>query len=254
MKIIHVFPLFFLTYLNSYSQSGCSDAQAHIFYAFNNAKDGLESNNITDVKYYAKKTLESFKSVQHKLGTCECENVENFTYESIQKLSKVPKTEKMSDAKYFVAKAKDYAQKIITSLDYCTISDKSNTPVANVDEVSDLEKEQLKLKQQQEELLKQQEALKQKLNKQKEDELRIEKQHLIAKSNAALLKNITACNEVLNVCQCGNKIPENEINKNEEQLMSKSVDEIRDYYITSIKNLTSNYLNILSSCDAEKTN
>lgn len=252
MKIIYLFSLLFFTYFNSFSQSGCSDAQSHIFYAFNNAKDGLESNNVTDVKYYAKKTLESFKSVQSVLGTCDCENVENYTYESIQKLKKVPNTIKMSDAKYYVAKAKDYAQKIITSLDYCTVSDKSTTPVTDDEELSDLEKEQYKLKQQQDELLRQQEALKQKLNKQKEETLRVEKQQLITKSNAALIKNIKAYNEVLNVCKCSATIPDNDVNKSSEQLMSKSVDEIRNYYITSIKELTSSYMNMLSSCDTEK--
>ena len=251
MKKIFLFSLFAIPYFNSFSQSTCSDAQSHIFYAFNNAKDGLESNNITDVKYYAKKTLESFKSVQQVLGNCQCENVENYTYESIQKLSKVPRTEKMSDAKYFVAKAKDYAQKIITALDYCTVSDNSFANVST-DELSDLEIEELKLKKQQEELLKQQVALKQKLNKQKEEELRIEKQQLIAKSNTALLKNINAYNEVLNVCQCTDKIMGNDLKKNEDLLMSKSVDEIRTYYISSIKDLTSNYMTILSSCDTEK--
>ena len=116
MKRIYLFPFLFCAYISSFSQSGCSDAQAHIIYAYNDAKTSLEANNITDLKYYANKALESFKSVQSALKTCNCENVENYTYESIQKLSKVPNTVKKIDAQYFVAKAKEYAQKIITSL------------------------------------------------------------------------------------------------------------------------------------------
>lgn len=250
MKILYLITLSFCTYFIGFSQNGCADAQAHIFYAYNNAKDGLESNNLTDVKYYAKKTLESYISVQNVLGTCDCENVENFTYESIQKLSKVAGTKKMSDAKYFVAKSKDYAQKIITSLDYCTVEVKSTTTVMN-DDLSNLENEQLKLKQQQEELIKQQEALKQKLDNQKEEGLRIEKQQLIAKSNAALLKNIEAYNEILDACKCKTSISDNPSINSNNQLMTKSVDEIRSYYIITIQELTSNYMSMLSTCDTK---
>ncbi len=258
MKIISLFPLLFCTYFISFSQTGCLDAQAHIIYAFNNAKDGLESNNLTDVKYYAQKTLESFKNVQSILRDCDCENVENLTYESIQKLSKVPKTEKMSDAKYYVAKSKDNSQKIITALDYCTVANKGTSIVVDEeispvidDKLSHLEKEQLKLKQQQEALLKQQEALHQKMLKQKEAELRIEKQQLITVSNAALVKNIKANNEVLHVCHCDTSIPDNYIDVNNDELMSKSIDEIRAYYIASSKDLTSSYLDILNTCDSK---
>jgi hypothetical protein len=259
MKIISLFPLLFCTYFISFSQTGCLDAQAHIIYAFNNAKDGLESNNITDVKYYAQKTLESFKNVQSVLGDCDCENVENLTYESIQKLSKVTRTEKMSDAKYFVAKSKDNSQKIITALDYCTVTNKGTSTVTDKgispvidDKLSYLEKEQLKLKQQQKELLKQQEALNQKMLKQKEADLSIEKQQLITISNAALIKNIKAYNEVLHVCHCGTSIPDNYIEISGDQLMTKSIDEIRTYYIASSKNLTSSYLELLNNCDSKQ--
>ena len=249
MKKTYLFPFLFCAYFSCFSQSGCSDAQAHIIYAYNNAKTALEANNLTDLKYYANKALESFKMVQSVLGTCNCENVENYTYESIQKLSKVPDIEKKIDAQYFVAKARDYAQKIITDLDYCTASNQGVT-LAQTNETSELEKEQQKLKQQQEALLKQQEALKQKLAKQKEEQLFLEKQQLIVKSNAAISKNIEAYNELLSVCNCNTTISENTVEENEGQLISKSVDEIKMYYIKSIKDLTSNYMNMLSTCDS----
>lgn len=247
MKKILLFLFLFCTYITSFSQSGCSDAQAHIIYAFNNAKDALESNNLTDVKYYGSKTLGSFKSVKKVIGDCNCENVESYTYESIEKLSKVANTKKMSDAKYFVAKSKEYAQKIITALDYCTVSEQ-NQSVTNY-EINDLEKEQLKLKQQQEQILKKQEDLKKQLAKQKEEELFIEKQQLILKSNTAISNNIQAYNELLNACNCNSEIQNNNEKQNDNQLMSKSVDEIKSYYIKSIKDLNSNYMNMLSNCD-----
>ena len=202
--------------------------------------------------------MESFKNVQSVLENCDCENVENLTYESIQKLSKVPRTEKMSDAKYFVAKSKDNSQKIITALDYCTVANTEKSTVTDEeinpvfdDKLSHLEKEQLKLKQQQEALLKQQEALHQKMLKQKETDLRIEKQQLITISNAALVKNIKAYNEVLQVCHCGTSIPDNYISISNDQLMSKSIYEIRTYYIASSKDLTSSYLDMLNTCDSK---
>ena len=205
---------------------------------------------MTDLKFYANKALESFKKVQSVLGTCNCENVENYTYESIQKLSKVPNAIKRQDAQYFVAKARDYAQKIITDLDYCTASNEGIT-LASSDEMTDLEKEQLKLKQQQEAILRQQEALKQKLAKQKEEELFIEKQQLIIKSNAAISKNIEAYNELLDACHCNTATTDKNVEQTNAQLMSKSMDEIKMYYLKSIKDLTANYMNMLSTCDTE---
>ncbi len=250
MKRTYLFPIIFFVYITSYSQSGCSDAQAHIVYAFNNAKNSLEANNITHLKFYANKALEAFERVQSALSNCNCQNVENYTYESIQKLNKVPAIDKMHDAQYFVGKAKEYAQKIITALDYCTASEQGVT-LASYDELSDLEKEQLKLKQQQEALQTQQEALKQQLAKQKKEELLIEKQQLIIKSNAAISKNIEAYNELLNACNCNTATQENSTAENEGELILKSVDEIKTYYIKSIKDLTSNYMNMLSTCDNE---
>ncbi len=249
MKKIFLFPVIFCVYFLSFSQSGCSDAQAHIVYAFNNAKNALEANNITHLKFYANKTLEAFERVQNVIKTCTCENVENYTYESIEKLSKVPPIETMAEAQYFVGKAKDYAQKIITALDYCTLSDKSTSSGVTDYKITDLEQEQLRLKQQQDVLLKQQEALNQQLAKQKEDDLFIEKQQLIMKTNAAISKNILAYNEVLNACQCNSSISDKTVSKSDDQLISKSVDEIKTYYLKSIQDLTSNYMDMLSTCD-----
>lgn len=251
MKKISLFAFIFCCFSIGFSQSDCSSAQAHIVYAFNNAKNSLKANNITHLKFYANKALVSFEKVQSALETCNCADVENYTLESIEKLSKVPPIEKMAEAQYFVGKAKEYAQKIITALDYCTLSDTSTASTVTDYEITDLEKEQLKLKQQQEALKQQQEAIKKQLAKQKKEELLIEKQQLIVKTNAAISKNIKAYNEVLDACQCHTTIPDNAPKQSDNQLMSKSVDEIRTYYIKSIKDLTSNYMNMLSTCDNE---
>ena len=250
MKRTYIFSIIFFVYFFSYSQSGCSNAQAHIVYAYNNAKNSLDANNITHLKFYANKALEAFERVQSVLGTCDCEGVENYTFESIQKLNKVPAIDKMHDAQYFVGKAKEYAQQIITTLDYCTASEEGVT-LASYNELSELEKEQLKLKQQQESLQKQQEALKHQLAKQKEEELFIEKQQLIIKSQAAIEKNIEAYNALLSACKCDTAFLDNSKKDNQSELISKSVDEIKTHYIKSIKDLTSNYINMLSTCDSE---
>jgi hypothetical protein len=251
MKKIYLFSFIFCCFSIGFSQSDCSNAQAHIVYAFNNAKNALEANNITHLKFYANKSLDAFERVQSALETCHCESVENYTFESIEKLSKVPPIEKMAEAQYFVGKAKEYAQKIITALDYCTLSDNSTASVVTDYEITDLEKEQLKLKQQQEALLKQQEVLQRQMAKQEKEELLVEKQQLIIKTNAAISKNIRAYNDVLEACQCHTEIPVNTSKQNTDQLMSKSVNEIKTYYIKSIKDLTSNYMNMLSTCDNE---
>jgi len=256
MKRINLFPIIFCLCFYSFSQSGCTDAQAHIVYAFNNAKNSLKANNITHLKFYANKALEAFERVQEALDDCNCADVEAYTIESIEKLYRVPPIAKMAEAQYFVGKAKENAQKIITALDYCTVTDQGSTSVTTTtssdnQDLTDLEKEQLKLKQQQEALIQKQKALKQQLAKQKEAELNIEKQQLIVKSNAAISKNIQAYNELLDACHCNTEITDGNVKQNETQLMSKSVEEIKSYYLKSIKDLTSNYMNMLSTCDNE---
>ena len=104
---------------------------------------------------------------------------------------------------------------------------------------------------QQEAILRQQEALKQKLAKQKEEELFIEKQQLIIKSNAAISKNIEAYNELLDACHCNTATTDKNVEQTNAQLISKSMDEIKMYYLKSIKDLTANYMNMLSTCDTE---
>ena len=110
--------------------------------------------------------MEAFERVQEALDDCNCADVEAYTIESIEKLYRVPPIAKMAEAQYFVGKAKENAQKIITALDYCTVTDQGSTSVTTTtssdnQDLTDLEKEQLKLKQQQEALIQKQKALKQ---------------------------------------------------------------------------------------------
>ncbi|WP_228850896.1 hypothetical protein [Aegicerativicinus sediminis] len=245
MKKTYFFIGCFISFIAAFSQEDCSTAQAHIVYAFSNSKTGLDANNVTHVKYYGNKTLDAFERVQKALKSCDCPDVGEWTYQAIEKLKKLDATEKIADAKYFVGKANAYAQDIITALDLYTAGESS---VSNeVTQLDSIEEEQLRLQQEQEALKKKQEQLKQKLAEQQQLEQSLAKEQLIVKSETALSNSIKAYNDLLSTCDCKKTVEPKRENK--EILKTKSLEEIRKYYISSIKNITSDYIATLDECE-----
>lgn len=245
MKKTYFFIGCFMSFLATFSQEDCSSAQAHIVYALTNAKYGLDANNVTHVKFYGNKSLDAFERVEKALKSCNAPDVGEWTYQAIEKLKKLESAEKIADAKYFVGKAQAYAQDIVAELDRYTAGDLgSTTEVAQLDSI---EEEQLRLQQQQEELKKKQQQLQQKLVEQKQAEQSLAKEELIIKSEAALSNSIKAYNDLLTTCDCNKTVQPKPENK--EALKSKSIEEIRKHYITSIKTLTSDYIATLDECE-----
>lgn len=230
----------------SFAQNNCTDAQLHIVYAFNNAKLSLEANNLTHLKHYAEKSLEAFKRVDASLTNCDCNNVADLTYMSIDKLSNVEEQEKMHEAQYFVGKAKKFAQEIITELDLCTVYTSKEEELV---ELSALEKEQLKLKQEQEQIRLKQEELKQKLAEQAKQEQFLAKEQLIIQTEAALNQNLKAYQDLLEACDCKKNVTIVPEKSSKDSLINKSIKDIRKHYLESFKSLTTDYMATLDDCE-----
>lgn len=238
--------LLFTVVQGIFAQQNCSDAQLHIVYAFNNAKLSLEANNLTHLKHYAEKSLQAFERVNSSLGNCDCTNVADLTYMSIDKLSKVEEQEKMHEAQYFVGKAKKFAQEIITELDHCTIYTSKEEELV---ELSALEREQLKLKQEQEAIKQKQEELKQKLAEQARQEQYLAKEQLIIQTEAALNQNLKAYQDLLEACDCKKNVTIAPEKSSKDSLINKSIRDIRKHYLESFKTLTTDYIATLDDCE-----
>lgn len=227
-----------------YAQSACDDANSDLIYAYSHVKTSYNANNISHLKYYANRSLESFERSKPKLKECGCETAYDLAFESAQLLSKVDAAETFEDGRFFVKRARDIAQESVTELDKCTVPT-TDAPANNTSQLSSLQMEQEKLKQQQEELKRRAEEISAKLAQQNEMELKLKKEQMINSYKSAITSNIESYNNALNVCNCSSSPIKLE---DKTDVSQKSLEEIKAYYLNSLKGLTSNYLAQLNSC------
>lgn len=241
MKKNYLFFLFITVYMQSFAQLSCEDAHSDVIYAYSHVKSAYDSNNITHLKYYSKKSLDAFNRAKVKLNACNCEASYNNAYDASELLDKVSNSETFEDGRFYVKRARDIAKKVIDELELCTQLSVEDEALA------ELESEQFKLKQQQIELNLKEEEIKLKLAERDAKELRLKKEQLIKRNELALTANVKTFNDVLNACECGTEI--SEIKRDKEVFLSKNLDEIKANYLTIIKSITNNYLQKLSACD-----
>ena len=237
----YYFLLCTLASLAIYGQSPCDKANSDLIYAYSNVKTSYNSNNVSHLKYYAHRSLESFERSKKSLTNCGCDKAYDLAYESIELLKKVETAESFEDGRFFVKRVREMAQQSVTELDKCTI------PTAKDQELTSLEIEQARLKQQQEELKLKAEEIKIKLAAQEEAEMKLKKQELINSYNSVIATNIETYNQALKVCDCDKELLKN--TETDTEISTKSVEEIKQYFIKSLKGLTSNYLTQLDLCD-----
>lgn len=245
MKKHYFILLFLLVSQIFYGQTACDDANSDLIYAYSNVKSSYESNNKDHLKYYAKRSKEAFERSKKNLKACGCITSYDLAYEAVQLLSKVETAETFEDGRFFVKRAKEIGQQSITELDKFTVPTK-DTPVDNSQSLSSLQIEQEKLKKQQEELKLRAEEIKMKMAEQDEMALKLKKEEMINSYKSVISSNVESYNSALKVCNCNQSLIKLE-DKNID-VSEKSVDEIKLYYLNSLKGLTSNYLAQLNTC------
>lgn len=235
-------------------QANCDDANSYIVNAYSHVKDSYEANNISHLKYYANRSLEAFNLSKTNLTNCGCQTALDLADKAIDLLSKVESAETFEDGRFFVKRAKEASKESMIEIDKCSVNAPTNeVPAADVvastsnQELTDLQNEELKLKQQQEALKQKQEQLKQKLALQKEKELKLKKEQLILSYKSTISTNLKTYNETLKICDCNNHSHLKE--STPEDLSTKSIEEIKSYYTSSLKSIASNYLSELDLCD-----
>jgi hypothetical protein len=246
MKKHYFFLLFILASSAFYGQTACDDANSDLIYAYSNVKSSYESNNKDHLKYYAKRSKEAFERSKKNLKACGCITSYDLAYEAVQLLSKVETAETFEDGRFFVKRAKEIGQQSITELDKFTVPTKDIQVNNGNEQLSSLQVEQEKLKKQQDELKLRAEEIKMKMAEQDEMALKLKKEEIINSYKSVISSNIESYNNALKVCNCNHsliKLEEKNINASE-----KSVEEIKLYYLNSLKGLTSNYLAQLDTC------
>ncbi|MFD1614310.1 hypothetical protein [Gelatiniphilus marinus] len=227
--------------------AGCDEANSYLVNAYSHVKDAYEANNISHLKYYANRSLEAFKLSKKTLKDCGCEPALKLSSKSIDLLAKVENTETYEEGRFFVKRARDVSKKSVIEIDKCAY--RNTTSVVEADEntkLSDLQNEQLALKQQQEALELKAQQIKNQLAQQEEKALLFEKEQLAISYKNAIADNIKTYNKTLKICDCNHKTLkaiDAEIN-----ISDNSIEAIQSHYAKTIKTLTSNYLSQLSLC------
>lgn len=208
----------------TYGQSNCEDANAYLVNAYSHVKDAYESNNISHLKYYANRSVESFKLSKASLIACNCENALNSANKGIELLTKVETAKTFEDGRFFVKRAKAISKESVIKIDECAFAVyNTNNNTTNINN----EQQQV-------------------LTQEEQEALQLKKEQLITTYNHALTSNIKAYNEVLNLCNCNYET----INdfSNIEDVSTKSIEQIKSFYKNNFKRLASNYLKALNSC------
>ncbi|SFZ93942.1 hypothetical protein SAMN05428642_103442 [Flaviramulus basaltis] len=228
------------------AQSNCDDANSYIVNAYSHVKDAYEANNISHLKYFANRSLESYKLSKKSLKDCGCKTALELADKSIELLAKVEGVETYEDGRFYVKRARDVSKECIIEIDKCAV-ETDNIDVTENTTLNDLQNEQLKLKQQQDALKQKEEEIKMQMAQQKEKELTLKKEQLIFSYKSAIVLNIKTYNESLKICDCNHEIIKD--NENTENLSIESVEYIKNHYNNSLKTLASGYLAELNSCN-----
>ncbi|TXG39172.1 hypothetical protein [Seonamhaeicola maritimus] len=236
MKSTYAFLFSFFTFSFLFAQNFCTDADSNLIYAYSNVKDAYESNNLDHLKYYSEKSLKSFEQAKINLKKCGCETAYEMAYDGAELLAKVENAETFEDGRFFVKRAREIAQRTITTLNEFTATDGAN----KADELNVLQIEKERLEQQQLALKQKEKELTKKLAEQKLKANTLEKEKLIEKYEDALSLNIETYNELLK--RCGSKSTVTVSNKSKDELLNEEIEDIKAYFIENINKVTHSYL------------
>ncbi|NNF75729.1 MAG: hypothetical protein HKN00_11125 [Flavobacteriaceae bacterium] len=240
MKNYYIFLLSLLFITQISAQTKCSEADSDVNYAYSHIKSSYDSNNISDLKYFAYRSYEALNRAKPILEACGCDPTLTVTIDGIELLKKVETAETYEDGRFYVKRARELSRKGIGALDSC------NQISMEEEELLTLEMEQNKLKEKQLELEQQQQLLQRRLLEQKEKELVVQKEILITNYSAALNSNINSYKEALRNFECDLQIRTDIPDHSE--LLKYSSDQLKQYFSKAIKTASDHYLLKLENC------
>lgn len=242
MKNSYFFLLFFIVYIQSIAQTKCSSAQSDLNYAYSHIKSAYESNNLTHLKYYGKRSFDAFERSKKALENCNCMQAYNYSYDASSLLTKLVESETYEDGRFYIKRTRELAKKAIQELDLCS------KLTAEDEALAELEYERQTLEEQQKQLKLKEAKIKQLLVDKENRELRLKKETLITTNQQAISSNINAFNDMLTACECDARIFVDSLST--ENLLSKNLNEIKSYYLRSIRKVTQDYITSLNQCNS----
>jgi hypothetical protein len=224
------------------AKSDCLDVYGDLNNAYANVRDAYEANNISHLKYYSQRSLELFKTVQIDLKDCDCDKAYELAIDATEILKKIKPADTYEDGRYLVKRARELGSETITALDMCTISE------TNEDE-ADLEREDEILIAQDVEIARKEAELKQLHEQRRLNEIKLKKEILVKKNEAAIAIKIKSFNDVLAACDCTATIEKESYNM--DALLTKDIDVIKHKYLTINQSMTLTYLAELKKCGSK---
>lgn len=249
MKHSLLLPILFFSCIIQ-AQGNCEDASAYLINSYSHVKDAYDSNNISHLKYYANRSAESIKLSKNNLADCNCKKASDLADQTLDLLLKVDDAETNEDGRFFVKRARDLSKESVIEIDKCAYNNANGIEVEETSTgdsaLADLQKQQEQLQQQQNALKQKTEEIKQKLAKQQNEALALKKQQLISEYKLAINGNLKTYNETLKLCNTNHE--HMKALENDKDMASESVDSIKEFYISNLKNLASEYMAALEAC------
>ena len=247
MKNLYLLFILLTSFSVAAQSTSCDDANYYLVSAYSHVKSSYDANNISHLKYFANRSVESLKLSKKKLTDCGCDTALELTEKAIILLSKVENEKTYEDGRFFVKQGRELSKESVIAIDKCTAAN-NVTPIDETgnQELSDLKNEQLKLEQQKEALKLKEAEIKAKLAAQNEKETQLKKEQLVLNYKTIIASNLKSYNDALKICNCSETpITFNESNS---AVLEKTNEEIKDFYLKNIKELSLLYTNTLSAC------
>lgn len=214
MKNYYLIILSFFSIFSTKAQNECEDANAYLVNAYSHVKDAYNSNNISHLKHYAKRAVESFKLAKGNFESCDCKTALNFVHKGIDLLAKVEYAKTFEDGRFFVKRGRDIAKESVIESDKCN---HTKEYVAKIDDTKELKPGKSTTK-----------------NK------------LITSYNTVISSNIKSYNAALKACNCSNKAIK--AISTTKDLLKMSIEDIQKELAINLKELANNYLFELEDC------
>lgn len=230
------------------AQINCEDANYYLGSAYSHVKKAYDSpNNISDLKYYSNRSLESLKLAKNALNTCDCKKVIDLTNKGIDLLAQVEDAETDEAGRFFMKRARDVCKESLVEIDKCSLGvniTDNNIESKENNAIVTLQNEQLKLKKQQDALKQKEEEIKRQLALQQKKELELNKNTLVLSYKKATAKQIKTYSETLKALGCQYK----SIEPNTPFEDGFDVRDVKTHHINYLKALASNYIDQLNTC------
>ena len=107
--------------LHSFNSSAadCSTAYSSAEYAYTYAKRGYNSDNLDDVRYYARKVKSAADEAMSEAGNCSCDDAHSNADYAYTNAKRAYNSEDLDDALNYMRRAKSAADDAMSSAQYC---------------------------------------------------------------------------------------------------------------------------------------